>query len=137
MERYDYEQAVREDLAEYIRDRAEAQGWDADELRRERDSLYDDAFVADSVTGNGSGSYTFSTWQAEENICHNSDLMQEVVEEFGAPDSDKMYNAEFWDVSIRCLMLGCVFDDVLKEVLSEMEPKGGRDTKGATTGTGC
>lgn len=121
MERYDYEQAVREDLAEYIRDRAETHDWDADELRRERDSLYDDAFIADSVTGNGSGSYTFSTWKAEECLCHNIDLIQEVIEEFGAPNTRKRYNAEYWDVSIRCLMLGRVFDDVFEEVLSGME----------------
>ena len=121
MERYDYERAVREDLAEYIRDRAETNGWSADDLKENRDALYDDAFVSDSVTGNASGSYTFSTWKAEENICHNSDLIQEVVEELGEPNTDKIHNAEYWDVSIRCLMLGRVFDDVFEEVISEME----------------
>ena len=128
MEKYYYEQAVREDLAEYIRDRVKTEGWDADELRFEHDSLYDDAFIADSVTGNGSGSYTFSTWTAEENICHNSDLIQEVVEEFGEPNADKLYSAEYWDVSIRCLMLGRVFDDVFEEVLSEMESQDEEDS---------
>ena len=121
MERYDYERAVREDLAEYIRDRAETNGWSADDLEKNRDTLYDDAFISDSVTGNGSGSYTFSTWAAEENICHNIDLIQEVIEEFGEPNTDKIYNAEYWDVSIRCLMLGRVFYDVFEEVLSGME----------------
>lgn len=128
MERYDYERAVREDLAEYIRDRAETNGWSADDLEENRDTLYDDAFVSDSVTGNASGSYTFSTWQAEENICHNSDLIQEVVEEFGEPNTDRLYSAEYWDVSIRCLMLGRVFDDVFEEVLSGMESQDKEDS---------
>lgn len=128
MERYDYEQAVRKDLAEYIRDRARTNGWSADDLEKNRDTLYDDAFVSDSVTGNASGSYTFSTWQAEENICHNSDLIQEVIEEFGAPNADRLYSAEYWDVSIRCLMLGRVFDDVFEEVLSGMESQDEEDS---------
>lgn len=127
MEKYDYEQAVRKDLAEYIRDRAETHDWGVDDLEKNRDALYDDAFVSDSVTGNASGSYTFCSWTAEENICHNSDLIQEVVEEFGEPNADRLYSAEYWDVSIRCLMLGRVFDDVFEEVLSEMESKGGED----------
>ena len=75
------------------------------------------AFIADAVTGNGSGSYTFNTWQAEENVCHNTDLIAEVQAEFGEL---KNTSAEALDVSIRCWMLGQVFDEVLQEVCDEM-----------------
>lgn len=120
MERYDYEAAVKSDLADFIKECVSNKGWNADEAERNRDELRDDAFVADGVTGNGSGSYTFSTWTAEENVCHNLGLVDEVISEFGEPSEDKRTDAEYWDVSIRCLMLGRVFDAVLGEVLAEM-----------------
>ena len=123
MERYDYEDAVREDLKEFLHDRIDYAGWKSNEIRAHRDELYDDAFVDDSVTGNGSGSYTFNSWQAEENLCHNSDLIEEMEDEFGELPKDKRYDAETLDVSIRCMMLGRVFEDVLEDVVLEYEAK--------------
>ena len=65
MEKYDYMESLKEDIKDYIKENMEyLEGKDADEL-------YDDFFVEDAITGNASGSYTFSTWKAEENICHN------------------------------------------------------------------
>lgn len=32
------------------------------------------------VTGNGSGSYTCDAYEAEENLCHNLDLLKDAAE---------------------------------------------------------
>ncbi len=114
MERYDYEKAMREDIRRYLEENWEKgkRIEDAD-----RDQLHDDMFIADSVTGNGSGSYTFNSYEAEENVCHNLDLLGEAFDEFcvdGATFAQKM-GGEWADVTIRCMMLGRVENEVFDE----------------------
>lgn len=128
MERYDYNEAVFEDAKDFIKERLDEmlrydgtpiEQLDGDRIREE---LLDDAFLDDSVTGNGSGSYTFSTWQAEENLCHNTDLIEEVMFEFDyEPSATETHGAEWWDVSIRCMMLYRVFDDAFDKAIEELE----------------
>ena len=74
-------------------------------------------FTEDSVTGNASGSYTFNTYEAEENICHNLDLLGEALEEFGS-GSDYLitHGAEAADVTIRCYLLGECIAAALEEI---------------------
>lgn len=123
MERYDYENAVREDVLDWIREH-----YSNDEITeklQERDDweqeLNDDLWTADSVTGNGSGSYTFNAWEAEENVCHNLDLLGEALEEFGS-DMDVLKNgAEACDVTIRCYLLGGAISAALDELEEERE----------------
>ena len=114
MEKYDYLEAVKEDVKSYIENEVELSDYsDREELE---DYLNDELFNEDSVTGNGSGSYTFSTWQAEENICHNLDLLGEACEEFGS-DMDVIKNgAESCDVTIRCYLLNQAINEVLDEM---------------------
>ena len=69
-------------------------------------------FISDEITGNASGSYTFNRYQAEENICHNMDLLQEACEEFCC--EPKIDNAEWCDVTIRCYLLGEVLSKMMK-----------------------
>lgn len=127
MERYDYEEAVRNDVAQLIMDEyiSRLEAGDFDDLDELRDALSDDAMCNDSVTGNASGSYTFSTWEAEENLCHNWELMEEACAEFGyEPDFSK--GAEWWDVIIRCMMAGRVIDDALDDCgIDEDDPRFG------------
>ena len=69
-----------------------------------------------STSGNGSGSYTFSTWEAEENLCHNWSLLADALEEFGYDAKlDLEKGAEHYDVTIRCALLGRVLDELLEE----------------------
>lgn len=64
--------------------------------------IFNELWICDQVTGNASGSYWFSTWKAEEAICHNIDLAIEALGELGYPDN---VNAETIDVTIRCYLL--------------------------------
>ena len=122
---YDYREAVKNDVLDYIRNEAEL---DRDDLIYNRswleEKLYDDLWTNDSVTGNGSGSYTFSTYEAEENLSHNWDLLTECAAEFGCePIISEGYEhgAEFWDVSIRCYLLGEAISKALDEIEAELE----------------
>lgn len=119
MERYDYFQAMKEDVLEYIKEEYTTEELKA--LLADRDELYnkldDDLWVCDSVTGNASGSYTFNTWEAEENLCHNLDLLKDALEEFGGDYAKAIERgAEFCDVTIRCYLLGTVLYQVLDEL---------------------
>lgn len=135
MDRYNYLESVKEDVREWINEHDEWKSDYADEngkwLRDDnRDDIFEDLndrlFVEDSVTGNASGSYTFNAWQAEENLCHNLDLLGEAMEEFGyggKPMSELMESAESCDVLIRCYLLG----QAIGEVLDEMEDEEDED----------
>lgn len=115
---YDYREAVKEDVLEYIREEIDFTEFDTlDELEQ---YLNDKLWMVDSVTGNASGSYTFSTWEAEENICHNLDLLAEACDEFGTVDPLKQ-GAEACDVIIRCYLLGQAIAEALEEIADEFE----------------
>lgn len=120
MEKYDYYEEVKKDVIEYIKDHDIIVSEDNIDTFRDS-SLYDDMFVSDSVTGNGSGSYTFNAWKAEEYVCHNLDLFAEAMEEFGYTDIplDKVCSAEYIDVTIRCYILSQVLDNVLEELMED------------------
>lgn len=113
---YDYRYEMEKDIRNYIEEnKDELSTFETKEDLYEY--VYDKLWVNDSVTGNASGSYTFNTWKAEEYISHNWDLLQEVCDEFGTPDEPFDKGAEYWDVSIRCYLLG----EVLQSVLDDME----------------
>ena len=114
MEKYDYLEAVKEDVKSYIENEVELSDYsDREELES---YLSDELFTNDSVTGNASGSYTFSTWQAEENLCHNLDLLGEALQEFGSDMDILKDGAEACDVTIRCYLLGQAINEVLDEM---------------------
>ena len=115
MEKYNYFEAVKEDVKQYIEDHdVKVTTSNREDLEQ---SLYDDMFISDSVTGNASGSYTFNTWQAEENLCHNLDLLKEACEEFGSTADLLKDGAEACDVTIRCYLL----PQAISEALDELE----------------
>jgi hypothetical protein len=120
MEKYDYFEAVCEDIREEIKYRkVNVTSMNKDEVYSD---LYDELFVTDSVTGNASGSYTFNAWQAEENLCHNMDLLEEACNEFGYCEENPLSKgAEWCDVTIRCYLLGQALSAVLDEKCSEWE----------------
>ena len=121
-EKYDYEAQMKEDLRDYIKEFVEWEGIKTrEELEERRDDIYDRAFVSDSVTGNGSGSYFCNTWKSESALCHNLDLLGEAMAEFCCEPGELSKGAEWGDVTIRCYVLGQVFDSVMEEIGEGME----------------
>ena len=115
MEKYNYFEAVKNAVLDYINENEiKVTTSNKDELA---DSLNDDLWTNDSVTGNGSGSYFFNTWKAEEALCHNLDLLGEACEEFGSTADLLKDGAEACDVTIRCYLL----PQAISEALDELE----------------
>lgn len=119
MEKYDYLSAVTEDVKDYINDTVNFADYEsAEDLKA---YLQDALWTVDSVTGNGSGSYTFNAWTAEENLCHNLDLLQEATEEFGSDSDILAKGAEACDVTIRCYLLPQAIDAAVDELWEDTE----------------
>lgn len=120
MTKYNYYEAVREDIRNYIENEVNFEDYESVEEMAEK--LNDELWTEDSVTGNASGSYTFNTYEAEQNLCGNWGLIEEAAEALGFEPtvSDGWeHGAEWWDVTIRCYILG----EVLAEVCEDYEEK--------------
>ena len=114
---YNYLEAVKDDVRNYIMENAELEDYE-NNLYALEDHLNDVLFCEDSVTGNASGSYTFNNYEAEENICHNLDLLGEALDNFGCgADYLITHGAEACDVTIRCYLL----PQAISEVIAELE----------------
>lgn len=117
---YDYRESMIEDVKQWITDEVNLADWTEDREGLEQ-QLNDDLWTADSVTGNGSGSYTFNRVQASLYVLDNMDLLQEAIDEFAtdpATVGDKFISEdwEWFDVTIRCYLLGSIISDVLNEM---------------------
>ena len=120
MDTYDYRESVKNDVLEYIDNEITLSDWAGrrDELE---EYLNETLWVTDSVTGNASGSYTFSRYKAEENLCHNMELLYDAVEEFGGEYGKALESgAEYCDVTIRCYLLS----ESISAVLDELQENG-------------
>ena len=119
MEKYNYFEAVKNAVLDYINENEiKVTTSNKDELAEQ---LHDDLWANDSVTGNGSGSYFFNTWKAEEALCHNLDLLGEACEEFGSTADLLKNGAEACDVTIRCYLLPKAISEVLDELEEDDE----------------
>ena len=118
MEKYNYREHVKSDILDYIAENEiKVTASNHEEVAEQ---LNDELWANDSVTGNASGSYTCNAWEAEENICHNLDLLKEALQEFGSDIAD-LDSAEKCDVTIRCYLLGECIEAALDEVEEEEE----------------
>jgi len=120
---YNYRETVRDDVIEQIKD-----GYKENSLRLYKEEgrealeeyLNEELWIDDAVTGNGSGSYTFNTWEAEENLCHNMDLLAEACDEFGQDVGEAVKRgAEYCDVTIRCYLLANAIWEAINELKKE------------------
>lgn len=112
----DYCHAVTSDAEDVIAENFDNGYYDAE---TDFEDVYAHLFVADAVTGNASGSYTFNAYQAKENV---KDAMFDVyilaaLENMGVSKKDVVsyiYNQEYetLDVCIRCAILGDVYGDI-------------------------
>ncbi|MBR4792473.1 MAG: hypothetical protein IK038_02300 [Bacteroidaceae bacterium] len=114
-ETYDYREAVNSAAKDAILEIIEYDGENGelpDTLEDMRDKFHDDLWTEDSVTGNGSGSYTFSRMMAELYLVGNSDLYAEALEAFGGKFEEE---PEHRDISIRCYLLDEAIDKALED----------------------
>lgn len=118
--KYDYRKAMYDDIEDYIFTNMKMKELFDMEKDEAFEKLYDEMWVADSVTGNGSGSYTFNAYEAEELICHNFDLWEEACEELGQT-AVPFKGAETADVTIRCYLLGEILSEVLDDLYKDKE----------------
>ena len=117
MKKYDYYEAVKEDVLNAIEE-------DDELLPREGEDAADyeerltDALWASEVTGNGSYAYYYSDEEdAIAAVMTNLDLCIEAYREFGV-DEDAvafMSNIRSADVTIRCYILSSVIHDIIEE----------------------
>ena len=87
--------------------------------------LNDDFWINDSITGNASGSFTFNSYKAQENVLEDIDTLRDACAEFGVDAKtigEKFLNEEWeWmDVTCRCYVLG----QAIAEVLDDLEEEG-------------
>lgn len=108
MTKYNYMEAVKEDVKNYID--CEINFTDFDSLEELEEKLNDELWAEDSVTGNASGSYYCNSYKAEESIAHNWDLLEEALDEFGENNINVIKKGAEWaDVTIRCYLLALQF----------------------------
>lgn len=129
MQKYNYLEAVKDDVKtwlvdnssqfEEIKDNNKIDGvidWDS-----VKDDLNETLWNEDSITGNGSGSYTFNSKKAREYVLSDGlqylkDLVDEgwlTYESIGKYVTD--YNFESLDVSLRCYFLSQAIEEVIAD----------------------
>ena len=119
MKTYNYLENVTADAKQAILENLNY--WKFSDREELEEIANDNLWVDDSVTGNGSGSYTFSTWEAEENLCHNMDELENACNEFGQDIGEAVkQGAEYCDVTIRCYLLR----QAISAALDELEEEG-------------
>ena len=117
--KYNYLESINADVMEYIENEVNLTDYeDKDELQEE---LHNNLWTEDSVTGNGSGSYTFCRQTAKEYVTENMEECIEALKEFcieAETIAEKFLSEdwEYFDVTIRCYLLGQAISEVLEEI---------------------
>ena len=115
---YNYLEAMKQDVKEYIEENINVTDYETKEDLEEY--LNDTLWTEDSVTGNASGSYTFNRATAKKYVDENKDFVNDMIEEFGCKDKVANWwiedNYEAIDVSIRCYFLGQAISEVLEKI---------------------
>ena len=115
---YDYKTRLVHDIKNYIEDSINIDEYGSlDELS---EYLNDTLWIEDSVTGNGSGSYTFNHAEAKQYVLDNMNLAVEMAREFDCKDRfmDWLFDDDYEsiDVSIRCYLLRSAIDEVMDDI---------------------
>lgn len=115
---YNYLEAMKQDVKEYIEENINATDYEIKEDLEEY--LNDTLWTEDSVTGNASGSYTFNRATAKKYVDENKDLINDMMEEFDCKEKVANWwiedNYEAIDVLIRCYLLGQAISEVLEKI---------------------
>ena len=76
---YDYKEAVKHDILEYIHDELDLNAFE--DLSELKNNLQDELWNNASITSNASGSYTFNSEQAKEYVYDNTELLLDAIKE--------------------------------------------------------
>ncbi len=105
---YDYYDAVKADLFEYLKEIADYESFYYPDI----DHIWDDSSLYNRITGNIDGSYYCNTYLAEEALCHNWNLLFEVIEEYDLRNENVIKRgAEYCDVLVRDYVLGQILSE--------------------------
>lgn len=119
---YDYYKTVKKDVLKYIEENVDMGITDFDELENH---LTDDLWAEDSVTGNASGSYTFSREEAQKYVEDNKDLVREMCNEYNCKQKimENWFDDDYEsiDVSLRCYVLNSAISAALEELRKAAE----------------
>lgn len=123
--KYNYFEAVKDDVVEYIREEINLAEYEGrrDDLE---EKLNNDLWTVDSVTGNGSGSYTFCRETAKGYVLEDAETVAEALKQFDVDAetiADKFLSQdwEYFDVTARCYELGSAIAEALDEIEEEQE----------------
>ena len=119
---YNYMEAMKEDVTRAISEyEYQYEGLSREDLE---EKLNDDLWIDDSVTGNGSGSYTCNAAEARDMVqADGEEYYQEAVEEFCIDSetvAEHLFDYEYIDVTTRCYLLG----QAISEALDDLEADG-------------
>ena len=120
--RYDYKESVKQAVKDWIIDELNSGLSSKEDIDFEY--VYEACYVQDSVTGNASGSYTFSRYEARNNFFedeNSEEYLDEMIsdgiitrEELGRHMAESDW--EWIDVCIRCNLLFWAVDAAIKEM---------------------
>lgn len=119
---YNYEESIKEDIRDYISQNYSTFGLAVNLQSRSYFcyALTDHLWSEDSVTGNGSGSYTFNRYLAKQYVQSNLELCVEAMSFFSELDKlgEKIANEEYeyLDVTIRLYLLPRCVREVIEEL---------------------
>lgn len=117
MEKYNYREAIKNDIKTYIKDENILETYKGTNIE---DDLYDMLWCEDNITGNGI--YWYDTEEkCSEYLSHNFDLLYEAVacyfDDIKVPITHYKNRtlARYFDCTIRCYLLSECLHEVLKE----------------------
>lgn len=119
---YNYLEAMKQDIINYIRDEVTTTDFsDIDDLR---DTLEDDLWVDSTITGNGGDDYADNE-TSKQYLDGNEKLLKEAIYDFCVNrdrivDSFLNGNYAYFDSIIRCYMLSQAISAALNEIESEL-----------------
>jgi hypothetical protein len=96
-----------------------------------KEKIYDDAWIDDAVTGNGSGSYYFSNSKSRDAVEADRDTVEAALREF-CVETDEIGRRfldgdyEYFDVTARCYVLG----EAVEKAYNELDNEGFFDIDG-------
>ena len=124
MEKYNYLEAVTADAKQAILENLKY--WEFSDRDELENKANDDLWIDDSVTGNGSGSYTFNREAAKEYVTRSDDGMDTLRDavcdfdcEHEAFSAFLEENWEYLDVTIRCYLLSQAISAAIDELEEE------------------